>query len=269
LSAVVAVRAAATAIAFRFSIQEETRIMFTRRGIWAAAVVSAWLATSTFAASTTVVGFDGGTDGGFTGNAFFEATGGNPGGNAHHLGFLFWNEIRTGGIGEPANPAFLGDYSGFSEVSFGVDIKVDALTDFIGNPIIRPFGIKLIDRDVQGPDGPSGVWYSLADIGSALQPEYTTVDVTIDDTTQEELPAGWIGFGDTDPDTFEPILPAGATFATVLASVDEVHFTGADPRFFFTDANFDVRLDNAFVIVPEPASALLLAFGALALLRRR
>jgi hypothetical protein len=234
-----------------------------------AAVTIAGIATSTFAAETTVVGFDNGTDGGFTGNAVFEPTGGNPGGSAHHLGFFFWNEIRTGGIGEPANPAFLGDYSGFGEVSFGVDVKVDALTDFNGNPIVRPFGIALIDRDIQGSAGPSGVFYPLADIASFLQPEYTSLDVTIDDPTQDTLPPGWVGFGEFDPNTFEPILPAGATFATVLASVDEVQFTGNDPRFLYGDAFFDVRLDNAFVTVPEPATALLFALGSLALLRRR
>jgi hypothetical protein len=38
------------------------------------------------------------------------------------------------------------------------------------------------------------------------------------------------------PVTFELTLPAGVTFADVLAGVDEFAVTGAVPGFFFTDA---------------------------------
>ena len=65
------------------------------------------------------MGFDGGANDGFTGNAFFEATGGNPDGNAHHFLTAFFISLRTGGLGEPVNPNFLGDYSSFDQVSFG------------------------------------------------------------------------------------------------------------------------------------------------------
>ncbi|QDV08150.1 hypothetical protein Poly30_36860 [Planctomycetes bacterium Poly30] len=205
------------------------------------------------AQSPTVVGFDGGSDGGFIGNAVFEATGGNPDGNAHHAALIFFNELRTGGIGEPVNPNLIGDYSGFGSVTFEVDIKVDSLTDFIGNDIARPFGLKLIDRDITGPNGSSGVYVDLAVLSSFNQPNWTRVSVTIDDPTSAALPPGWIGFGDDDPTTFEPILPAGATFASVLASVDEVHLTGATPGFFFNDANFDMRIDNVTFIVTDPS----------------
>src|SRR5262245_51242748 len=78
------------------------------------------------AASSTVVGFDGGTDGGFTGNAFFEANGGNPDGVAHFFIENFGIELRTGAIGETTNPNFLGDYSGFSSITFSVDVKVSS-----------------------------------------------------------------------------------------------------------------------------------------------
>ena len=223
----------------------------------------------TYAAFTTVEGFDLGSDGGFTGNAFFEPAGGNPGGNAHHLGFLFYNELRTGGVSEPANPAFLGDYSSFNDVTFSFDIKVDALTDFIGNPIVRPIGIELRDRDIQGPNGDSGVFFELPPISSNNQPVWTNLSVTIDDPTSATLPPGWIGFGDEDPNTFLPILPPGATFATVLAGVDEFRITGAVPGFFFTDADFDVRIDNVAVTVPEPVGYVLLLTGLLAIYRRR
>jgi len=205
------------------------------------------LSGSAFAQSSTVEGFDGGTNGGFTGNAFFEATGGNPDGNAHHFATIFFNDLRTGGLGEPVNANFVGDYSGFDNVTFSLDVKVESLTDFIGNQIIRPLGIALVDRDIQGVNGASGIFFELPPIGAALQPDWTNMSVTIADPTSATLPAGWIGFGDEDPNTFEPQLPAGATFATVLAGVDEFRITGAVPGFFFTNATYDMRIDNVSV----------------------
>jgi hypothetical protein len=221
------------------------------------------------AAFTTTAGFDGGADDGFSGNAFFEATGGNPDGNAHHFGSFFFNEIRTGAVGEPANAGFLGDYSSFDSVTFSVDVRVESLTNFLGDQISRTVGISLRDRDLQGPNGDSGVFYPLADISLATHGNWTTLSVTIDDPTQAALPAGWIGFGDEDPNTFEPLLPPGASFATVLAGVDEMQITGAVPGFFFTFADFDVRLDNVSVVVPEPHLLALALPVLLSLLRRR
>jgi len=228
------------------------------------------LATTVDAASTTVVGFDGGSNDGFMGNAFFEATGGNPGGNAHHVAPDFFGiSLRTGAPNEPSNPDFLGDYSSFGEVSFGFDIRVDVLRDFIGNQTFREVGIALRDRDIQGPSGASGVFYTLDVLNENFQDDWTNLSVTIDDPTSTTLPPGWIGFGDEDPNTFEPILPPGATFASVLASVDEFEITTFVPGFFFTSVNTDVRIDNVAVTVPEPASWLIQLAGLLTLVFRR
>lgn len=202
------------------------------------------------AQSSTVVGFDGGSNGDFTGNFFFEPTGGNPDGSAHLFLTTFFPSLRTGDVGGPANMNFLGDYSSFGDVTFSMDVKVDMLTDFIGNPTFRPLGIALVDRDVLGPSGPSGVFFELAVLSESGQANWTALSVTIDDPTATTLPPGWIGFGDDDPSTFAPILPAGATFASVLASVDEVRITGAVPGFFFSNANFDMRIDNVAVTLP-------------------
>ena len=113
-------------------------------------VAMGMFATLAFSQATTIEGFDGGTDGGFTGNAVFEAAGGNPDGNAHHGpgGPFFFNELRTGGVAEPVNPNFVGDYSPFDDVTFSFDVKTDSLGDFIGNQIVRPVGIMLVDRDI-------------------------------------------------------------------------------------------------------------------------
>ena len=244
--------------------------MRVRWPVTAAAFVGTCLFTSSaFSATTTVAGFDEGSNDGFMGNALFEAAGGNPGGAARHVTDLFFNELRTGALGEPANPAFLGDYSSYTDVEFSVDVKTNMLDDFIGNPIARPVGVMLIDRDIQGPDGASGVFFEMGILGVGFTPDWTNLSVTIADPTSPTLPAGWIGFGDTDLNTFEPKLPAGASFASVLAGVDEFRITGAVPGFFFGSAFWDVQVDNIAVTVPEPGTASLLLVAALPFLRRR
>ena len=164
----------------------------------AVAVVTgcAWSAVAQ-AASATVVGFDGGTDGGFTGNALFDPVGGNPQGTAHFALQTFGIELRTGAPGQTTNPDFLGDYSGFASVTFSVDVKVSSLT-FNGNQISRELGIEFLDYDVQGPDGPAGVYFLLDYISLADYADWRTLSVTFD-PSQTDVPAGWIGFGDYDP----------------------------------------------------------------------
>src|SRR5262245_24132970 len=182
-----------------------------------AILMTAIFAANVNAAMTTVAGFDGGSDSGFQGNALFEASGGNPGGVAHTNDLVEFPSLRTGAIGEPSNPGFLGDYSGFSNVSFSVDVKTVSLQDFFGDEISRPFGVMLIDRDIQGTDGPSGVYFQLGELGVNFNPDWTSYSVTIANPASPTMPAGWIGFGSTNMQTFETELPAGATFATVLA----------------------------------------------------
>ena len=58
------------------------------------------------------------------------------------------------------------------------------------------------------------------------------------------------------------------TFGDILAGVDEFAVTGAFPGFFFTDAFYDVRIDNISVLVPEPGACALLLTGFLVMTRR-
>ncbi len=220
-----------------------------RRMIMILAVALCSLSTMALAAATTIAGFDGGSDDGFTGNAYFESTGGNPGGVASHVFDGFFIDLRTGGIGEPANENFLGDFSTYARVTFSFDVKTNSLTDFMGNQIGRPIGIALKDHDITGPNGPSGVYFEMGVTSVSENGEWTTLSVTIDDPTSETLPAGWVGSGDEDPSTYMPILPAGATFASVLAGVDEFSISGAVPGYFFTYAYYDVLIDNVSVMV--------------------
>ena len=60
------------------------------------AIATFSMATSAWSAESIVVGFDGGDNEGFVGNALFEATDGNPGGAARHVSDSFFNELRTG-----------------------------------------------------------------------------------------------------------------------------------------------------------------------------
>ncbi len=94
--------------------------------------------------------------------------------------------------------------------------------------------------------------------------------MTIDDPNATDMPAGWGGYGDEDPNTYEPKLPDGVTFADILAGYDEIVFTTFEPGYFFSDSDFEVRLDNLFIsTVPAPASVTLLGLGALVSRRRR
>jgi hypothetical protein len=229
------------------------------------AMVMCLVATPAFAQFPTVVGFDGGLNDGFVGNFNFEATGGNPGGNAHNPNVaVFFPSLRT-----TTNQAFLGDFSIYDEVTISFEIQVDNLSDFSGNQISRPIGIQFINEDFSGPNGFAGVYYDLGIYNSSL-PDWTTFSVTFDPNSTT-LPADWIGFGDEDPN---PILPPGVTFADILGGVSEFSITGAFPGFFFNDAFNDIRIDNitlsASGAVPEPTSGIVfLAVGFLAMSRRR
>ena len=67
------------------------------------------------------------------------------------------------------------------------------------------------------------------------------------------------------------MLPDGATFASVLAGVDEFRLTSFQPGYFYGDTGFNVRVDNLSLgtsAVPVPGTLLLLASGLVALLRR-
>ncbi|MCA9310358.1 MAG: hypothetical protein KDA21_04080 [Phycisphaerales bacterium] len=231
---------------------------------------SAALTAGANAASTTVAGFDGGSNDGFMGNAFFEATGGNPGGVAHTPDLIEFPSLRTGGVGEPANPGFLGDYSSFSSVTFGVDAKTVSMLDFIGNQTSRPLGVALINRNITGTDGPAGVYFQLGNLSVFENPDWTSYSVTIDDPTSTTLPSGWIGFGSTNS-SFAPELPAGTTFADILAGVTEFQISGAVPGFFFGPVFPNYYLDNISVTVPAPGAAapMLGLIGLLGSRRRR
>ena len=96
----------------------------------------------------------------------------------------------------------------------------------------------------QGDYPYTSVWFNLGPI--AASQDWATLQVTFAPASTE-LPAGWGGYGAEDPETAEPMLPEGITFADVMASVDELAFTTYEPGFFYGFTDFDVRYDNIFI----------------------
>ena len=196
-----------------------------------------------------VVDFESGVDGwsgpsGPGGATNIDPTGGNGGGAGLRTVFNdFGITFRTN-----TNAAFLGDLSQHASVTISVDTRVDDIS-FFGTPAPRPWLVELRDYDAAVGGFPwSSVWYLFDNISAANNSNYTTYSVTIADPMSTTLPAGWEGYGAEDPMTFEPILPAGVTFADILSGVDEVVFTTLQPGFFFGFTDFDVTLDNITIV---------------------
>lgn len=242
-----------------------------RTHVWTACLAGLALSGSALASTTT---FDNGNEGwgiffdndGTLGD-FLEPAGGNPG--AH----LRWLMVDTFGanLRNDTKPEVLGDYGRFgAPVKLSVDMKVESIS-FFDNEVPRNLIVELVDYNDPGSNYPStSVWFNLGEISLDATADWKRYEIVIDDVTSATLPAGWGGTGDEDPVTFEPTLPAGRTFASVLANVEEIRFTTFEPGFFYGFTNYSLRYDNPTVaVVPEPATLMLAAGAALLGLRRR
>lgn len=195
--------------------------------------------------TTTTVDFTGGVTAGWIGPAgpggatFIDVEDGTPAPSLrtifNNFGITFYNAT---------NPVFVQDFTQYDSVAFSVDVLVREVA-FFGMDVSRPWLIELRDFDSGAPGYPwASVWFKFDDIAESTHGAWTTFSVTIDDPNAVALPPGWGGYGDEDPVTFEPVLPAGVTFAQILAGVDEIALTTFEPGFFFGFTDFDVAIDT-------------------------
>ncbi len=196
-----------------------------------------------------VVTFDNGAEGwSINGLQTVTATGGNPGKR------LFWNDpVDTFGIEArtATHAAFIGDYSAKGDVRLSIDFQVNYI-QFFGSPVGRNLVVILFDDDNYGGAAPAYVWKSVGFLpGNGLA--WTRFSADVLDATSDSLGAGWHGGGDEDPNTFEPVLPAGRTWANVLQGVDRVQFTTFEPGYFYGFTNFKLSIDNVAIESLAPA----------------
>lgn len=224
-------------------------------------------------ADTTTITFDSGPGDwvGVSGSggpgSVVEPTGGNPGANWHTIfndfGLTFTNSTPS---------AFVQDYTAHGTVTLSFDLKVNDIS-FFGSPVSRPILIELRDKDAGSPGYPwASAWFKFADMSAATHGEWSTLSVTIADPRATALPDGWGGYGAEDPVTFEPVLPAGVTFADVLSGFDEIAITTLQPGWFFGFTDFDIQLDNISITttpIPTPGAGACLAAAGWCLARRR
>lgn len=182
---------------------------------------------------------------------------------------VFGLDVRNDSLSE-----ILGDYTAHTgKVKFSIDIQTLSINPW-WDPTFQYTRTLVLELRQYTPSAPTpymSVWTELGLLTNA-NTGYVTFSTEITDTNSTTLPTGWFGAGDEDPNTFEPILPAGVTFADVLSKVDEVHFTTFVPGYFYGFTDFYVRLDNietSFVVVPEPSSLGFAALALPALARRR
>ncbi|QOJ14238.1 MAG: PEP-CTERM sorting domain-containing protein [Planctomycetia bacterium] len=222
----------------------------TRRPMGAAAILGVVASHATFAAASTTT-FDHGNEGwgvffdndGVLGD-FLESDGGAPG--AH----LRWRMVDTFGctLRNDANEDVIGDYGRWSSpVELGIDVQVGEIS-FFGSPVARNLIVELVDYHDPDADYPwSSVWFNLGEMSADQTADWTRFSIVIDDPVTGSLPPGWGGAGAEDPNTFEPTLPPGRTFASVLANVEEIRFTTFEPGYFYGFTNFELRFDNPTV----------------------
>lgn len=243
--------------------------MTTIRSLVSACALASACAVASAGAFSTVTTFENGLEGwqgpaGQGGGTFIDPMG-NPG-NAlrtvfNDFGVTFRNSTNNG---------FIRDLSSYNQVTFSVDVQVDSIF-FFSQEVSRPWLVEFRDYDNGDSFYPwDSAWYLLTpELSSANNSNWTTFSVTFD-ATSTALPAGWNGYGDEDPNTFEPILPANRTFADIMATFDEIAITTLQPGFFFGFTDHDLRLDNISLTgVPTPGAATLLGAAGLVTLRRR
>jgi hypothetical protein len=192
-------------------------------------------------------------------NSGWESTGGSPiyspGGNpGAYLGVpygdWYWVSMWTEQLGNPAT----GDLTRHGgPLKFAVDIRVFNLHNWFNEPMDPtnfPVVIQFVDDS--GPYEVS-VYYTGPGMPRVID-GWVRFTFDVPDPTLTELPAGWGGTGDEDPVTYEPILPPGRTYRSVMENVSNVRITTARPGWMYIPSFWDVGYDNFEIsVVGAPA----------------
>jgi hypothetical protein len=177
--------------------------------------------------------------GSFEGNCEYSATGGNPGGHMYVPYLDFWGlTLRTSAAN--ALTGNLARHGGALRLS--VDIQVLQLNNWFGDPM-DPNNFPVVFQFVDATDPIVSVYFTGPGMPGTSQ-GWTGFTCEIPDPTSATLPPGWGGTGDEDPVTFEPILPAGRTYASVMQNVGEVRITTMQPGYFYVSSFWEAGWDN-------------------------
>lgn len=224
-------------------------------------VVSAMASAAASAAPGTTTDFSKGDEGWYAGPAY-DGNEGNwidtsLGNGAPAMHTRYYETFGLNWLNS-SNSSFVGDYTKYGSVTLGIDVLANSI-QYMGTEVSRNMVVELRDYDnAQGGLPYTSVWYDLGEI-SAAKGGWQHLSVTIGDTASSVLPSGWGGYGS---DINEPSLPAGRTFADVLAGVDEIAFTTFVPGYFYGWTAYDVAVDNISISpVPEPSGVAMLAGG--------
>jgi hypothetical protein len=196
--------------------------------------------------------FDNGNNSGWqcTGGSVVNPFGGNPGGFLHvPYSDWYWMDLWTDQVGNPAT----GDLTRHGgPLEFSVDIQVFQLNNWWFDPMDPawfPLVIQFVDDSGQYPvsvyyEGP-GMPHQTAG--------WVRYTFEVPDPTMTTLPPGWGGSGDEDPVTYEPILPPGRTYRSVMENVSYARITTEVPGYFYAPSWWEVGYDNLRISIVGPA----------------
>lgn len=171
-------------------------------------------------------------------------------------------------IRNASNPSFIGNLAARGgPMSFAVDVRTDSYT-FFGTEVARTLIAEFVDNTPSSQGLPYvSVWVPIGTIaGNGQWTSYATPAFNPSSLT---LPAGWGGYGGEDT-VGNSFLPPDRTFASVMASVDEVRFTTFVPGFFYGFSNAIMAVDNPRItVVPTPGTLAMMGLSVVCLRRRR
>ncbi|MBX3402187.1 MAG: hypothetical protein KF699_02130 [Phycisphaeraceae bacterium] len=147
------------------------------------------------------------------------------------------------------NPSsgLLGDLTQHASLRVSFDLRNFLFINFFGDPIdpeSRPIILELHDEgDPENWEDNVSVWFRGLPMPS-MDDGWVHYEMTIPVPAGSEMPEGWSGTGDEDPVTFEPRLPAGRTFRSVLQNVTQVRISTFEPGYFYTFSGIEFGADN-------------------------